>query len=179
MGVPVGTAGGGRAVEWGPSSASPSPQRAAPPGHPRHPSKVGIFLSTPFLGHGLEGVEIPPQEQWGPPNPEHPSAEGSGVGLVPLPASAGYAGALPKEILQCQGAALPRSPSGWALPLLPAGAPRATAPPKKTHLGDQLCPQPHDCSRAPQVPFLWSSKINLSPWSRPEWCSLKDLSPTQ
>ena len=104
-GVPVGMAGG--ASQWNRGPTRPARPPPAPGAAPRAPSKVGIFPSTPFLE--LEGVENLPLGRSGVPlNPEHPSAEGSSMGLVPLPGSTGCARALPKENhnLQCQGAAL-------------------------------------------------------------------------
>lgn len=143
-----------------------------PPPAPSAPQQGGHCPLGPFSGaQAGRGGEAPPGTSGVPLNPGYPSAEGSGVGLVPLP---GCAGAVPNanHNLRCQGAAVLQPPSRWALSLLPAGVPWAAAPPKP-HFGDRLCPQPHSSSGAPQVFLLWSPQINLSPWSWPEWCDLK------
>lgn len=168
MGVPVGTAGGASRWNGGPAhTPGPHPLPVQPPRRPHHPSEVDILPLAPFLERRLEGVENPSLGKMGSPKILSIAQAWGWFPSLALPAAPRLC---PSKTATNCAEGLPcfdphRDGHCLCCWLEPCRQQLPPPPPKKIPpLRDQLCPQPHNGSSAPQMPFLRSSKINLSPW---------------
>lgn len=144
---------------------------ARPPPAPGAPRQGGHCPLGPFAAaQAGRGEETPSGTSGVPPNPEYPSAEGSGVGLVPLP---GCARAVPKanhnsaKGLPCFG-----PHRGGHCPHCQL-EPHGHQPPQNHTLESGCAPALQQLRGSTSAFFQWSPQINLSLRSWPECCHLK------